>query len=88
MCTQWVDVGMRCSGVFGTMRKKEADSSGVHFFHISLPFPLVDEGPWCVLGMNLHVSAKTRVWKDVFQTAESACLWGGTGTGRVCAPHG
>lgn len=88
MCTQWVDVGMRCSGVFGTMRKKEAGSSGVHFFHISLPFPLVDEGPWCVLGMNLHVSAKTRVWKDVFQTAESACLWGGTGTGRVCAPHG
>ena len=88
MCTQWVDVGMRCSRVFGTMRRKEAGSSGIRFFHIFPSFPLVDEGPLCVLGMSLHVSAKTRVWTDVFQTAESDCLWGGTGTGRVCAPHG
>ena len=35
----------------------------------------------CVLGTNVHVRAKTRVWKDVFQTAESDCLWGGTALG-------
>ena len=68
--------------------KEEAGSSRVHFFHISAHFLLVGERPLCESGMSLHVSAKTRVWKDVFQTAESDCLWGGAGTGRVCATHG
>lgn len=60
-----VDVGMRCSGVFGTMSEKEAGVALGPFLPHFPPCSLVGEGPFVCVRNESAICLKTRVWKDV-----------------------